>query len=66
MEKEYNCNNIDKISSMLEEKKDDLIFSFDDAGMSPMAEQYYLAAISNLELAARMMKLAHYAQMKNQ
>lgn len=63
---DYNCNDIDKISSMVEELKDDLLFSFDDAGMAPIAEQHYLAGIAALEQAVRSFKLSHLHQMKRE
>ena len=66
MEKRYNCTTIDEIAEKIEETRLDLLFQFEDAGMAPIAEQHYLAAIANLDQAVRSFKLSHLHQMKGE
>jgi hypothetical protein len=64
--KEYNCNTIQEMATIIEELKDDFLFSFNDDGMSPEAEQFYLMAIHHLNLVKTNLKMASYRQMKKE
>lgn len=46
----------------VEDLRHHFLFSLDDAGSDPFAEQHYLVALANLELAQRAFSLAALAQ----
>lgn len=65
-EKEYTVHDLDEINIKIEKFREDLLFSFEDAGMSPLAEQHFLQSLSFLECAQREMKISDYHQMKGE
>ena len=64
--KDYCVHDFQKISDIISEIRDDLIFNFEAAGISPIAEQQFLVALSLLEQASRSIKIADYYQMKGE
>ena len=59
---ELTCHDLTFITSFLDNLHGYLLFSYEDAGTSPLAEQEFLAAIHHLELATTCMTKADLHQ----
>jgi len=54
----YTPETLDNLAKQAEDMRCDTLFGVDDAGADPFSEQYYLAALAQLEMAHRNFKLA--------
>ena len=63
---ELNCNDFGALAYEIAEFKIDMLFSYEEAGTSPIAMQHYLQALSYLELAGSVLRTAELHQMLKQ
>ena len=59
------CDDFDTLAETISNLREDLLFSFEEAGTAPKAEIYYLQALNALETAANNLKLASLDQAFN-
>lgn len=56
---------IEEFAKKIESLRGDMLFGDADLKLlGPMSEQHFLAAIAQLELAERYLKIAHYQRMR--
>lgn len=63
---EYTCHDFSEIAEVIGDMRRWILFSFEKAGCSPMANQQFLMSLTDLEQAYNHMKMAEYFQMKGE
>lgn len=59
---DFTPENLRVLAKQIDDMRAEIMFAVDDAGACPFAEQHFLAALDQLNLAYRAMTLAHMSQ----